>query len=114
MFDDGEDQTNTTKYLVELWNLRASDLPAMNKEGTADVYVRANFDHYKIVRTNTVKNSLSPTWKCCFDFSYETRFPKKLYVKSLMLGLPSKASLSLSPLCSMCLLTLLFSVTCAW
>ena len=85
--EDEEDALMTTKYLVELWNFRATDLPAMNEEGTANVYVKANFDHYKIMRTNTETKTLEPRWKCCFDFLYETRFPKKLYVKSLMLGL---------------------------
>jgi len=82
---DGGDEVVITKYLVELWGFRATDLTAMKPDGTSDVYVRANFDHYKILRTNTAKKTLCPKWKCCFDFLYETRFAKKLYVKSLQL-----------------------------
>jgi len=79
-----EEEVKTTKYLVELWNFRATDISPV-KNGTSNVYIRINFDHYKLMRTNTAKKSLSPRYKCSFDFMYETRFPQKLYVKSLQL-----------------------------
>ena len=60
---DEQDDREPTKYLVELWNFRATDLSGVRKDGLSNPFVRVNFDNYKILRTNTAKKTLQPDRK---------------------------------------------------
>jgi len=73
------------KFRVRLYNFSAVNLPAADKNGTSDPYLKINFDSFKKLPTDPVSKTLNPVWDLDLTFVYETRYSNKLGSKSMVI-----------------------------
>ncbi|KAI9223738.1 hypothetical protein BC828DRAFT_221852 [Blastocladiella britannica] len=76
--------TTKGRFRVRLHEFRATNLPAMDRNGRSDPYIKVNWDNFKSAKSSVEKETLNPTFDC-FDlnFVYETQYLDRLSEKKL-------------------------------
>ena len=74
-----------SKFKVCVFNVKCYNLPAKDKNGFSDPYIKFNFDNFKSFETQVHKKSLNPSFELKQDFYYETRYIQRLREKAIVI-----------------------------
>eukprot|EP00743_Colponemidia_sp_Colp-15_P003598 GILK01003881.1.p1 GENE.GILK01003881.1~~GILK01003881.1.p1 ORF type:complete len:831 (+),score=124.81 GILK01003881.1:42-2495(+) len=78
-----------TTFSVSLYEFNCVDL-----DERADVFLKIDFDSFKVFQTDIVEKSSSPHWGAQQTFFYTTKFPEKLSKKKLKMRLFEHSAVS--------------------